>query len=93
MSWGEAIRLAEVLAGDPSSRIAAAIGRWDYPFTREAAILMDLFDLQHASKSKKKPKPYPRPWPAEGTRRRGKTTRTRAEVVAILNAHGHQLTA
>lgn len=93
MSWGEALRLCEVLASDPSSHVAAAIGRWDHPVSREQAVLMDLFDLQHAAKSKKKPKPYPRPWPAEGTRRRGKTTRTRAEVVAILNDHGHQLTA
>lgn len=93
MSYGEAIRLLGVLAADPSSMFAASREGWAHPISHEAAVLMDLYDLQHASKSKKKPKPYPRPWPAEGTRRRGKTTLSRAEVVAVLNQHGHSLTA
>lgn len=93
MSWGEAIRLTSVLAGDPSAMVGAALAGWSHPMTREDRTLRDLFDLQHTSKAKKKPKPYPRPWPAEGVRKRGKTQMSRAEVVAVLNAHGHSLSA
>lgn len=96
MTWGEAIRLTRVLANDPASMVAAALAGWKYPFPREAAILADLFDVQLASKSAKRPKPYPRPWPDGTTDKKhyGDTGgRTRAEVVAILNAHGHALSA
>lgn len=61
MSWGEAHRLTRILAGDPSSQVCAALSGMDYPVGREAIVLMDLYDLQHTSKSKRKPKPYPRP--------------------------------
>jgi hypothetical protein len=94
ITWGEAMRLLTVLAADPSSHLAAALAGWSHPMSREAMILADLFDVQLASKSKKKPQPYPRPWVKKGmaSKRHGDTAgRSRADVVAILNAHGHQL--
>jgi hypothetical protein len=70
---------------------AATLEGWDYAMPRDVAVLMDLYDLQHASKSKKTPKPYPRPWKDAGEkRRRGNAAgRTREQVVEILRAHGH----
>lgn len=62
MSWGEALRLIRVLAADPSSATGAALADWEHPFSREALILADLFDVQAMSKSKRKPPPWPRPW-------------------------------
>lgn len=62
MSYGEAIRLARVLASDPSSEIAAALSGWSHSLSRTDVTLRDLYDLQHASKSQRKPQPYPRPW-------------------------------
>lgn len=79
---------------DPSTEIAAAIAGWDYPLSREALILADLFDLQHTSKAKKKPQPYPRPWPDGATKveKFGDAGgRTPVEVADILRAHGHTI--
>ncbi len=93
MSWGEALRLAQVLRTDPSSQVGAALEGWDFAISREAAALLDLFDLEHA-KAVKKPNPHPgRPWKTRGSsRRRGDAAgRSREEVRRILNAHGHNL--
>lgn len=68
MSYGEAIRLTSVLATDPSSHVAAALGGWLHPLSRADITLRDLYDVQLASKSKRKPKPYPRPWDEQPTR-------------------------
>jgi hypothetical protein len=93
----EAARLVVIVRQDPSSAIAAALEGWTHPISREALILMDLFDLdmQVATGRKGKPKPHPgRPWQPDdrSVKRHGDTAgRSRAEVVAILNAHGHQL--
>jgi hypothetical protein len=93
-------RLVAILRYDPSSAIAAALAGWDHPVSREALILMDLFDLdmQVATAGSKgsKAKPHPgRPYKTETektVRRHGNAAgRSRAEVVAILNAHGHAL--
>lgn len=87
MTWGEAYRLTSVLLDDPSSQVAAARWGWeDGPRTYEWFLLADLFDLEHR-KAAKNPEPYPRP-NAKG-RRRGHTALSRAEVLAVLNAHGH----
>lgn len=95
MSWGEAVRLMTVLRRDPSSQFAASVEKWDRPVSPEWAMLADLFDLQHISKAKKRPDPVPRPWDKgkrHSTTKRGDAAgRTRAEVVAILNDHGHNL--
>jgi hypothetical protein len=86
MGWGEALRLIRILRADPSSMLAASVEGWDYPLSRGDAALMDLYDLQHASKSSKRPKPYPRPYRAEGKKeRRGDAAgRNAAEVLALL---------
>jgi hypothetical protein len=97
MSWGEVLRLLTILRADPSSMIAAAMEGWTHPVSREALILMDHFDLDMrvATGDKKKAPPHPgRPWSqsAKTTQHHGKVGgRSRAEVVAILNTHGHQL--
>lgn len=90
MTWGEAVRLARILSSDPASMICAAASGWDAPRSREWLLLADLFDA-YGVVHFKKPKPYPRPFMGEGSRRFGKTKLSRAEVVAILNAHGHDL--
>lgn len=91
--WSEAIDLVRILRGDPSSQIARSIEGWDYPLSREGWMLADLIDLQGAKAMGKKWTPYSRPIKAkDSTRRFGNTGgRSRAEVVAILNARGHNL--
>lgn len=93
MDWGEAASLARTLRADPSSAIAASIEGWTHPVSREALILMDQFDLNHAINSKKTPKPHPgRPWKQDDAKRerRGDAAgRTREQVVAILRQFGH----
>lgn len=90
MSYGEALRLAGVLLGDPSSQLAASTQGWGAAHSREWWLLADLYDLTHAGLTKH-PKPYPRPRRQQpGVVHRGRTAaRTRDQVVAILNAHGH----
>ena len=83
MSFGEAIRLTSVLAADPSSHVAAALGGWAHPLSREDITLRDLYDLQYTSKAKRTPKPYPRPWDEQPTRTGGGTSMTVAEFRAI----------
>jgi len=86
-SWGEARRLVEQLATDPSSHLCASVNEWAHPLSREAALLVDLFDLTAAAHSgKRKPKPHPgRPWSSRKKERYGNTGgRSRAEVEALL---------
>jgi hypothetical protein len=85
MSWGEAISLGRQLASDPSSRIAAALNGWDYPLSREALILADLFDAT-AAVHFKKPKPYPRPTDRSRSK---KPTVPQSVIRAALAARGH----
>lgn len=89
MTWGEAWRHTRTLAGDPSSYVAAAVAGWEHPLTREALVLMDLFDLQHlAANPKRKPKPYPRPWP-DRTTSRPRPTVSPERAIAALRGAGH----
>lgn len=98
MSLWEAARLAVILRCDPSSMIAAALEGWDHPISREALVLMDTYDVHTAVNTdpkKGRPKPHTgRPFSVD-TRDRQKFGdtggRSRAEVVAILNAHGHNI--
>jgi hypothetical protein len=78
--------------------IAAALEGWSHPISREALVLMDLFDLdvRVATGGKGKAKPHPgRPWDDESAKtvhRHGNSGgRSRDEVVAILNAHSRGL--
>lgn len=94
IGWGEAVRLVRILRADPASMIAAAIEGWDYPLPRGDAVLMDLFDLEFAKTGARGRKPHPgRPWKQQGdvTKIGNAGGRSRAEVVEILNAHGHSL--
>lgn len=84
MAWGEALRLTEVLLQDPSSWLASSMAGWQYPVARTDLVLMDLYDLQHTSKSKRKPKAYPRPWLVTN-RTFGRTSLTPEQLRAILD--------
>lgn len=86
MRWGEAYRLALVLARDPGTAVAAAVAGWAYPLTREALALADLYDLQHTAKARKRPRPYPRPWGDKERTRRGTGSYTVTQLRAVLTA-------
>lgn len=90
MPWGEAIRLTGVLVRDPTSQIAAAVSGWDRPWSHEWAVTAELFDRITQLHRAKAP-PYPRPWPNPNQKRHGRTDKPRAEVISILNAHGHRI--
>ena len=90
MSWGEAWRLTNALAQDPSSRIAAALTGWSHPLSHEGQALLDLFDLTHQIAAGKRPvKPHPRPWDPVPARL-GKTDLPQDQVRALLAAVGPQ---
>lgn len=96
ISLWEMARLVTILRSDPSSAIASALEGWDYPIDRTALAVLDLHDrFVEANSGKKKPPPHPgRPWKRDDRQRERKGNaagRSRAEVVAILNAHGHEL--
>lgn len=88
MSLAEAARHVERFRADPSSALAAEIEGWEYQFSREVALLMDLWDLTAAiaTDPKKRPPTYPRPWKVTGaTNRHGNAGgRTPEEVKALL---------
>jgi hypothetical protein len=90
MSYGEAVRLTGELAADPSSHVACALMGWEGSRSVEWLLLADLYDAFGAA-SFKSPKLYPRPFRDPSQRHFGKTDMTRAQVIAVLNAHGHQL--
>lgn len=90
MGWGEAVRLAKILSTDPSSQVFVALAGWRHALSREAAVMLDLFDLTHRANSQKKPSPHPgRPFDLKGDRRRTKATAPRDVVRAALRAAGH----
>ena len=67
MPWAEADRLVTVILRDTASPLTAELAGWDYPLSREAMALADLFDLTvaaHAGRKAKDVTRYPRPWPA-----------------------------
>lgn len=75
-----------VIRADPSSALAAAVEGWDHPVSREAAVLMDLWDLTAAATGTRRPPRYERPWKAAlETERHGNAAgRTPEEVKALL---------
>jgi hypothetical protein len=64
VSLRELVPLVRILNRDPSSWFFAAVNGWDFPTTREALTLADLFDAYSHTHTRKgqKPKPYPRPF-------------------------------
>jgi hypothetical protein len=100
MPWDEAIGHIRTLQADPSSAIFAAVAGWDYPMSREALLLADIFDLDHIVNSdpkKGRPKPHSMRPVKTDTRQVQKVgnpgSRTRAEVVTYLSGLGHRLPA
>lgn len=93
IGWDEALDLVRLLRKDPSSQLAASIEGWDYPFERVGWVLAHMNDVFEAAHLKKPSGYNPRPVKAKDKWRRFGNTgnRTRAEVVAILNARGHSL--
>lgn len=87
MSWGEAYRVTQQLATDPSSAVGASLAGWDYPASREALVLMDYYDA-FAKLHFKRPQPYQRPWP-DRTKQRPKPTVSQKQVIAALRMAGH----
>jgi hypothetical protein len=90
MGYGEAVRLVGILAGDPSTRLAASLNDWSGPRSVEWLVLADLFDA-FVKANYRQAKRYPRPFHEGGGTRRGRTERPRAEVISLLNRHGHEL--
>ena len=97
MSWGEAWRITMLLIRDPSSHVCAAVGKWRHPWTWEAMVLADLFDLTHevawrdGGRKGSKPKPYPRPWATDTTRRTLKPSVSQERVLEALRDAGHTM--
>jgi len=92
MSYAEAWVLVTELAADPTSRLAAEINEWDRPFSQEAAILADLFDVTvaaHSDRKRGQARPYPRPWPSETERRSKPVIADQSTVRSALAARGH----
>lgn len=95
MSWGEAWRLTQQLASDPSSSVAAALLGWEHPITREDVMLRALYDLHHriawaqGGGKGPKPKPYPRPWATSRRRVKPAASLTQEQILAALREAGH----
>ena len=92
MGWGEAIRLAGVLVGDPSSQVGAAFAGWDYPATPEWMALHAMSANFVATKTQRKPslRVLPAPWDPKPLR--WGTPLSRAEFDAALAAHRANVT-
>lgn len=79
----EVWHLVRGLIGNTTSRLNAAFAGWSSPFTREQAILMDIYDLQVRARFQPPHTPYPRPWDRKPITRLVKK-RTATEALAIL---------
>jgi len=88
MSWREAWSLTRTLINDGSTRLGAAVAGWDRPWSPEAWILADLYDLLARANSKRRPKAYPRP-NSEKPKRIGRATVPQSRIRAALAARGH----
>ena len=95
MLWGEALRLTQALASDPSSHLAASVSGWTRPATFVELALLNLYDLTHqvawAQGGGKGPRPkaLERPWQGETTRSRVKPTVSQEDVIRALRFAGH----
>lgn len=89
VSLRELLPLVQMLHRDPTSWLFAAVNDWDYPTTREALALADLYDAFAQVNSRKghKAKPYPRPFSTRktyGGRKKNKR-RTPEELSALFS--------
>ena len=75
--------------------MGAVAREWEYPISREALILADLYDLLRLVNSdpkKKAPDRYPRPWKTvDESKRTAKPSLPQAEVLAALRYMGHDV--
>lgn len=85
MGWDEVYRLTERLLTDPSSHVCAAVVGLRHPWSREAFVLADVFDVLNAQHAKRRPKPYARPSDQQPTRHGGgKRVLTQEQIDAAL---------
>ncbi|WP_418061730.1 hypothetical protein [Pimelobacter simplex] len=91
MTIGEALALVEILSGDPSSQLFAAVAEWKYPVSREFFVLADLFDA-FAKANFTRPDPYPRPTPdsSKAVERLGERIAP-PDIAAVLRGFGREV--
>lgn len=91
MRFNEAIRLAQVLADDPSSQVFAAMAGWDFPASRDWLLQADVRDVAVAYAMGDKFVPANRPWPNQARAGRAKPAAqmSQDQIRAALRAAGH----
>jgi hypothetical protein len=89
MSWGEALNLTRVLAGDPSSQVGAAVAGWQFAVSREWLALKAMADNYVSVKtSKRGARLVGLVDPAEKpTRRVGTASMSPVELQSVLDKH------
>ena len=94
LTWRESCALLKGLLTDPTSRIAAKVSGLDHPWSREAAILADVWDLLAAVNAdpKKSPPTYPRPVPKRLQGKHSQRPTVSKDIIRrALEARGHKL--
>jgi len=96
MSLREAWVLTQELCKDPSSHVGAAVAKMKHPWSYEAAVLADLYDLTLAAntdqKARAKTKPYPRPLaPKVEGERSGRPNVSQEVIRQALARRGHKI--
>lgn len=94
VTLSEVARLAMILRSDPSSAIASKLEGWDYPISREALAILDLYDvtvMANSDTKKGRPKPHPgRPMmidTADHRRLGNRAGRSNEEIAELLRTH------
>lgn len=94
VTWDEMWDLISALMNDPSSTLCAAANGWDYPISREAITLADLYDLTLSANTSKadrpKIKPHPRPWGDQEANKSSRPTVSQEVIRAALANRGHK---
>lgn len=89
MGWDEVRRLKDVLAADPSSQVCASLSGWQGPFSHEAFVLADLYDVVLRRWAKGKPQPRNRPTDPK-PKTLGRAGQDQSKVLAALRRRGHK---
>ena len=86
-TYQEAIFLTAALFNNTESLLFTAYHEWEYPVSQEFLAIADLFDLTFSVNSKKRNQRYRRPFKmeTEGTKRYGKTTKSKQDIEKILH--------
>lgn len=97
MPWAQSWALLRGLSLEMSTHFYASVRGWEYPYSREAHALADLFDLTVAANTDEKKrhriKRYQRPYETRDVTRSKKPTLTQEQVRAELAARAPQRTA